>query len=59
MKGEQILPEILALVVGGIVFVTCILTKKSGEYTFVATALVSIVGYVFGSAIKNMLDSKQ
>ncbi|BCS80488.1 hypothetical protein [Anaerocellum diazotrophicum] len=59
MKGEQLLPEILALVGGSIVLVTCLFTKKSGDYTFFATALVSIIGYVFGSIIMSLLNDNK
>ncbi len=59
MKGEQLLPEILAIVGGSIVLIACVVTRKSGEYTFFATAVVSIIGYVFGSIVENILnDSK-
>lgn len=59
MKGEQLLPEILALVGGSIVLVTCLVMRKSGEYTFFATALVSIIGYVFGSVVKDILNDNK
>ncbi|ACM61220.1 hypothetical protein B0S90_2470 [Caldicellulosiruptor bescii] len=59
MKGEQLLPEILALVGGSIVLVACLVTRKSGEYTFFATALVSIIGYVFGSIVKDILNDNK
>ncbi|WPX08380.1 hypothetical protein [Anaerocellum danielii] len=59
MKGEQLLPEILALAGGSIVLIACLVTRKLGEYTFFTTAMVSIISYVFGSVIKNILnDSK-
>ncbi|AEM74501.1 hypothetical protein [Caldicellulosiruptor acetigenus] len=56
MKGEQLLPEILAMMGGSIVLIACLVTRKSGEYTFFATAVVSIIGYVFGSLVKNILN---
>lgn len=50
---------ILAIVGGSIVLIACVVTRKSGEYTFFATAVVSIIGYVFGSIVENILnDSK-
>jgi len=59
LKGEQLLPEILALVGGSIVLIACLVTKKSGEYTFFATAVVSVVSFVCGNAIKNILNNSQ
>ncbi|ADQ39985.1 hypothetical protein Calkr_0434 [Caldicellulosiruptor acetigenus I77R1B] len=56
MKGEHLLPEILAIMGGSIVLIACLVTRKSGEYTFFATAVVSIIGYVFGSLVKNILN---
>jgi len=55
LKGEQLLPEILALVGGSIVLIACLVTRKSGEYTFFVTAVVSVVSFVCGNAIKNIL----
>ncbi|ADQ05364.1 hypothetical protein Calow_1835 [Caldicellulosiruptor owensensis OL] len=59
MKGEQLLPEILALIGGSIVLIVSLVTKKSGEYTFFATAVVSFVSFICGNAIKNILNDSQ
>ncbi|WAM33427.1 hypothetical protein [Caldicellulosiruptor morganii] len=56
MKWKHILPEILALIEGGIVFLACIVMKKSGEYTFFSTFVISLIGYVFGQFIKDFID---
>ncbi len=50
------MPEILALIEGGIVFLACIVMKKSGEYTFFSTFVISLIGYVFGQFIKDFID---
>jgi len=57
LKWEQILPEILALIGGSIVFLACLATKKSGEYTFFSTFIVSAVGYLCGHFIKGLIEN--
>ncbi|WAM32125.1 hypothetical protein [Caldicellulosiruptor naganoensis] len=56
MKWEQILPEVLALIGGGIVFLSCLIMKKSGEYTFFSTFVVSLIGYICGHFIKGFIE---
>lgn len=57
MKWEHILPEVLALVGGSIVFLVCLVMKKSGEYTFFSTFIVSVIGYVFGHFIRGIIKN--
>lgn len=56
MKWSQILPELFALIGGMIVFILCIFFRKSGEYTFFATFIISIILFVGGYFIKILLQ---
>lgn len=51
------MPEILALIGGSIVFLACLVTKKSGEYTFFSTFIVSAIGYICGHFIKRLIEN--
>lgn len=51
------MPEVLALIGGSIVFLACLMTKKSGEYTFFSTFIVSVIGYICGQFIKSLIEN--
>ncbi|MEZ0537791.1 hypothetical protein ACAG39_11165 [Caldicellulosiruptoraceae bacterium PP1] len=55
MKVVNIIPELLALIGGFIIFILCINLRKSGEYTFIVTFAVSVVLYGSGKIIKDIL----
>lgn len=59
LKWEHILPEFIALIGGLIVFISCVVNRKNGLYTFFTTFIVCIILYVFGHVIKMIFEDKK